>query len=265
MNLKEKNRNNIILYKETKDEKYKEIIIAENRKLSLLIFNKYKEMYKINSPVSLNDLKYDLIQEGDLALSIAIDEYDVNKGIEFSTYAYKVIENAFYNYFIKNKNLIRIPKRIEMLISKVRDIINAYREKNNSYPSNKEIVEILNDGTPLSQIDTIIPLLSSKSNKVVNLSDLSKCYISDQDLYSNLFVSEYDSPLEAYKKKELHELVEKAIEELPIRHKSIVIDYLQNHYTFKEIAKKYCMTIEGARQLYLSAINKINIYINYNK
>ena len=128
MKLGEENKKNILLYKQTKNDKYKEKIILDNRKLSLVIFNKYKEMYKVNSCISLQDLKEELIQEGDLALSIAIDEFDANKGIEFSTYAYTVIENAFYHYFSKNKNLIRLPKKTEILISKVKNAIIKLKE-----------------------------------------------------------------------------------------------------------------------------------------
>ena len=138
MKLGEENKKNILLYKQTKNEKYKEKIILDNRKLSLVIFNKYKEMYKINSCISLQDLKEELIQEGDLALSIAIDEFDANKGIEFSTYAYTVIENAFYHYFSKNKNLIRLPKKTEILISKVKNAIIKLKELNKDYSNSTE-------------------------------------------------------------------------------------------------------------------------------
>ena len=80
-----------------------------------------------------------------------------------------------------------------------------------------------------------------------------------------MFISEYDTPLEAYEKKEKREILNKAINSLPLQHKCIFMDYTNNKFTFKEIAEKYSLTIEGARQVYISAIKKINNYIKLNK
>ena len=264
MKLGEENKKNILLYKQTKNDKYKEKIILDNRKLSLVIFNKYKEMYKINSCISLQDLKEELIQEGDLALSIAIDEFDANKGIEFSTYAYTVIENAFYHYFSKNKNLIRLPKKTEILISKVKNAIIKLKELNKDYSNSNDIVNFLNDGTTESQVNLVIPLISNKSTKVITISDLLAIN-NNNNVIPEMFISEYDTPLEAYEKKEKKEILNKAINSLPLKHKCIFMDYTKNKFTFKEIAEKYSLTIEGARQVYISAIKKINNYIKLNK
>lgn len=258
MSIKEDNRKNIELYKETKDEKYKQKLIEDNRKLVLAIFNKNKEVYKQSSSISLSTLKEDLLQEGDLALSIAIEEFDPSKGIEFSTYAYTIIENAFYNYFRKNKSLLSFPKKTEILISKIR---TAYTELNKKgiTPTSEDIANYIGEGITKEQVDSIIPLLGKNNTKVLNLSDITS---DDEeklaDKYENIFVSDYDTPLEAYEKVEEIELINKALESLTLKQKNIFNDYVKNKLTFREIAKKYSLTVEGARQVYLSAVKKIN-------
>lgn len=265
MSIKEDNRKNIKLYKETKDEKYKQKLIEDNRKLCLSIFNKYKEIYKINSSISLSNLKEDLLQEGDLALSIAVDEFDPDKGIEFSTYAYKVIENAFYNYFRKNKSLIMFPKKTEVLLSKIRNAYNKLVEEGKT-PTSEEIAKCIDEEVSSEQVDSLIPFLSTSNMKVLNLSDItSKDDEKLNEKYGDLFVSDYDTPLEAYEKIEQVELLNKALETLTIKQKNIFEDYTKGKMTFREIANKYSLTVEGARQIYLGATKKINDYLKDNK
>ena len=265
MGIKEDNRNNIRLYKETKDERYKQKLIEDNRKLCLTIFNKNKEIYKQNSSISLSTLKEDLLQEGDLALSIAIDEFNPDKGIEFSTYAYTAIENSFYNYFRKNKSLMTYPKKTEILISKIRQAINQL-SKNGSQPNSEEIASFIGEGITKEQVNSLIPLLGKNNTKVLNISDITS---NDEekltDKYDNVFVSDYDTPFEAFEKVEEVELINKAIDTLSLKQKNIFLDYTKNKLTFRQISEKYSLTIEGARQVFLSAVKKINQFVKSAK
>lgn len=83
-------------YKQTSDPKIKERLIAANIKVGSSII-----MRKYNYP----SLYEDLLHESAIAISNAIEKYDIDRGIRFSTYCYVVIRNKLYDY-LKNNTYI---------------------------------------------------------------------------------------------------------------------------------------------------------------
>ncbi len=61
----------------------------------------HKILTKINDRYYYIGLEDDLFQEGYMALIIALDKYDNNKNIQFSTFAYKYIYGYCLNYLKK--------------------------------------------------------------------------------------------------------------------------------------------------------------------
>lgn len=74
--------------------KAKEKIIKHNLRLVLLVLNRMSDI------VSEYD---DLFQAGCIGLTKAVETYDVDKNIAFSTYAYRVIRNKILHYLKMNK------------------------------------------------------------------------------------------------------------------------------------------------------------------
>lgn len=80
-------------YKEAPDPKIKERLIAANIKIgSSVILKKYNYPY----------LYDDLLHESAIAISNAIEKYDISRGFRFSTYCYVAIRNKLYDFLKKN-------------------------------------------------------------------------------------------------------------------------------------------------------------------
>lgn len=90
------NNNKILLaeYKKTNSLRIKDQIVRENTGLVIEIIKR-----KFDYPEKFEDLR----QEGFIALSNAIEKFDLNKKLEFSTFAYKVVRNRLINYLRDNK------------------------------------------------------------------------------------------------------------------------------------------------------------------
>ena len=97
MDRKKITRENIRLYQETKDKKYRNKVIEDNLGLVYRIVNKYY------------DGDEDLYQEGVFGLATAIEKFDLNKKIEFSTYANFWIFQKVSRAYGYNRSLLSIP------------------------------------------------------------------------------------------------------------------------------------------------------------
>lgn len=91
----------------------------------------------------------DMIQEGFIALFMAIKNYDVNKGFSFTTYASECIVCGIKNYISEFGNAIRIPRNMKLLILNYRRFISMYDAKHNTEPKDEEIKDHLHIGQRL--------------------------------------------------------------------------------------------------------------------
>ena len=113
------------------DNKAKEMLIKHNFKLVISIANKYK-----NAGVQLADL----IQEGNIGLIKAVNNFDVNKGCKLSTYATWWIRDAINNC-IADKQEIKIPLNVQKQIKNLNRIAEKLEIQLNRYPTVEEIAK----------------------------------------------------------------------------------------------------------------------------
>lgn len=118
------------------DSSAKEKLINSNLRLVIHEAKKYKNKLK-----RLDFL--DLIQEGTLGLSTAIDKFDFSKNTVLSTYAVFWIDQAIGRYIMNEDSSIRLPVYIHGYFSKYVKFIEKFYNENNCYPSDKVVQEHL--------------------------------------------------------------------------------------------------------------------------
>jgi len=91
------------------DLEARQTLIKHNLRLVIMIVNKYR-----NASGGLS--YFDLIQEGNLALMMAADKFDVSKEYKFSSYATKAIENHIVRTIFNKSRNIRLPIRVQCKI-----------------------------------------------------------------------------------------------------------------------------------------------------
>ncbi len=107
----------------------KEILVNGNLKLVLSILKKYHNR---------TDNMDDLFQIGCVGLIKAIDNFDLNHNVKFSTYAVLMIEGEIKRY-IRDNNPIRISRSVKDLAYKILKFKEEYIYNNGCEPSTSEI------------------------------------------------------------------------------------------------------------------------------
>jgi RNA polymerase primary sigma factor len=95
----------------------REQMILSNMALVLWIANRFRHN-------GLDDM--DLVQEGTLGLIQAVDRFDVEKGVRFSTYATWWVTHAITRALAKHARLIRLPENIIRQIVRMKTIENTH-------------------------------------------------------------------------------------------------------------------------------------------
>lgn len=117
------------------DKRAKQKMIESNLRLSISIAKKYARY----GNVSLEDL----IQESNIGLITAVENFDWRKGFKFSTYATWWIKQAATRHLTSNNSILKIPTHVLGNARKVSKVIKEYQEEFDTDPSVEEIASLL--------------------------------------------------------------------------------------------------------------------------
>lgn len=109
----------------------KEALITHNLPLIKSIVRRYK-----NKQIDYDDL----ISLGTLGLIKAVNNFNTNFGVRFSTYAVPMIAGEIKR-FIRDDGAVKVSRSIKATAYKINQFIDAYRQKNGHEPTLSEISE----------------------------------------------------------------------------------------------------------------------------
>lgn len=197
----------------------------------------------------------DLIQEGIMGIMKALEMYDVNRNIKFSTYASHWILQSIGRYIDNHETLIRIPVHQRDFIRKVLRKEKELTLQLGRKPTVGEIALALD--VPVEKVE----LAKVNSYSIASLNTLVK---EDGDTELGEFV---EDPNSEYEDKVIGDLVNEEFKEIILssdlsdREIDILLIrygfYDDQCYTLEQIGNKFGLTCERIRQIELSALNKL--------
>ncbi len=228
------------------DKDAKEKIINAYLKL---VVNIAKNLHKNMPNISI----LDLISEGNIGLIKAVDKYDINRGIKFSTYASWWIKQRIKRA-INSNSIIKIPSHIDDLLRCFFKILNH----NKTLSLNDKIDAANKVGVDLEKIEDFIE--KGKNLYSLNYSDSDNACLEELIKNSNVI-----DPIKLYERRELFENLFKWLNVLTEKERKIIIMRFglidEAPMTLEEIGKTMNLTRERIRQIEENALSKLRFYL----
>lgn len=226
--------------------------IAEVYEIKEEIVKKYIPLVKyIASRVIIGKSKYieyeDLVSFGMIGLMDAINKFDESRGMKFSTYASIRIKGSMIDELRKNSPISKVAmdklNRYNIAVEKLQ--MNLCREPNNNEIA-KELSITIDE---VSEIENYINYVS-----VVSLENLIFSEDDEMSLMSTIQDDKSPSPEKRLEEKEELEYLEKALETLNEKDKTVLSLYYYEGLTLKEIGRVLEVSESRVCQLHSRAI-----------
>lgn len=182
----------------------------------------------------------DLVQVGTIGLIKAVDRFDSERGVEFSTYATPTILGEIKRHFRDKGWAIRVPRRLQELRMSIASATSALSQTLGRSPTPAEVAERLGIG-----VEEVMEGLES-ANAYSTLS-LDAGDGGDDGLGSML--DTMGSTDEALDHVEIRESIRPLIEALPAREKQILLLRFFRQMTQSQIAEEV-----GISQMHVSRL-----------
>lgn len=189
----------------------------------------------------------DLVGYGMIGLMDSINKFDESRGMKFSTYASIRIKGSMIDELRK---ISPISKGAIDKLNRYNEAVEKLQKKNFSEPNIKEISEELSISVEeVSQIESYINYIS-----VVSLEDLIFSEDDDIPLMGTIIDEKSPNPEKTLEEKELLEHLERALNNLKEKDKTVLSLYYYERLTLKEIGKILEVSESRVCQLHSRAI-----------
>jgi len=191
----------------------------------------------------------DIIQAGYVGLIKAVDTFDPERGVNFHTYAHRLIFSEMVR-FIQKDNSVSIPVYLSDVFQKVYKVITALASELGKEPTISEISE--RSGLPENRVQAALNAFSS----VKSLDD--PVYEGDDVLFIDRYIA-IDASIDALETKIA---IEQVLKRLSPNERKIIRETVINDRTISSVGSELGVTHQWVGYLRKQALQKLKKYLS---
>ena len=250
----------------TPEEEYKLGIMLKGTKaerqeaIQKLVQHNLRYVINILKPIfgKLQDSeKMDLIQEGNMGLIRAAENFDVSMGVRFSTYSRYWIKQKIYRYLDDHSSLIRVPVHMTQNIRNFKKAQMRLQIKGAENTTENASTKLAFSDEQIRQIE--------EAQNIRKAISLETPISQEDDTSIGTFLKDNRDDMDTIMIKAEHQsLILAAMEDLQYKERIVIIRRFgldgDKPATLKDIAEMLHLSRERIRQLELRSIHKMKFY-----
>jgi RNA polymerase sigma-B factor len=230
-------------YRRTDDADLRDKIIAQHLYLVQTAARKF---------TGLGESHDDLLQEGAMGLVNAVDLYDPDRGVQFSTYATHLVEGQIRHYLRDRGKLIKQPAWVQELTTKIVKASEALTQELNRPPTPEEIAARV-ETTP----ESVRRMLEARDRSKVASLDAARGESDEQGPAVDPEKLRTDEDVAAHLPIEDRIFLREAMSRLKALEHKVVHNFYYLDLNQTEIARKLGISVNYASYLLRGAIAKL--------